>query len=649
MKTRTPRKPFRATMDHLEDRRVLTAYGNPWADPTHLSLSFAPDGTRDAGQASALYQTMNQVGSTSAWQGAIVRAYQTWAANANLSIGLKPDGGQALGSPGAIQGDSRFGDIRIGAVAQGPGVLAVTQPFSYSGGTWAGDVNFNTADALSLDGHAGTTDLFTLALHEAGHSLGLPDSTDTASAMFDSYTGPRAGLASGDIAAIQALYGARQPDSAGNTSFATALPFVPASSYANLNASNVLVGGSLASPSDHRFYALNLPQSGSYNVTLATSGFSSLLARVTAYDSSYKVITSAVATNPTNGNLSLYLPSTGSRTCYISVQAAGTDVYSAGSFMIRALPAWLKVAGQISTDIYDESGHVNPDLNQNDSLATASVLTGGVGTSSILRNGSLTLNDLVDCYRFTTPASGPGVMTISAFALDRSTLSPALTLYDASNNPVAVNIMAKQAGQYVIQVPAMAHGSTYSVRVSSGDPSDTTGGNYGLAVQFSAVAEVLDQLGSGTLTPAGPGALADSAAAPEMTLTTDVNGIVHLILSADTGGVAQNTSVQLTIKDANGTVVQTLTANANRSQSLELWLAQGTYSLSVVAINSGTASPGPMKWSLYSQKLSDPMMSYGYVSPAGSTTTYPPTTTTTPTTTITPTTTMTRTTTMTTA
>ena len=53
------------------------------------------------------------------------------------------DGGQALGTVGAVQGDTRFGDVRIAAAPQSSGLVANAAPFSWSGTTLSGDVVFN--------------------------------------------------------------------------------------------------------------------------------------------------------------------------------------------------------------------------------------------------------------------------------------------------------------------------------------------------------------------------------------------------------------------------------------------------------------------------------------------------------------------------
>ena len=103
------------TVECLEDRSVPSAFGTAWPDAEHVTLSFTPDGTPTAFGASTLAAVLRQAGTDAAWQREILRAFQTWAVHANINIGLVADGGQALGAPGAVQGDARFGDIRVAA------------------------------------------------------------------------------------------------------------------------------------------------------------------------------------------------------------------------------------------------------------------------------------------------------------------------------------------------------------------------------------------------------------------------------------------------------------------------------------------------------------------------------------------------------
>ena len=69
----------------------------------------------------------------------------------------------------------------------------------------AGDIHFND----TFDWGAGDParyDVFTVALHEAGHSLGLAHSSNPSSVMYPMYRGIVSGLAEDDVAAIQSLY-----------------------------------------------------------------------------------------------------------------------------------------------------------------------------------------------------------------------------------------------------------------------------------------------------------------------------------------------------------------------------------------------------------------------------------------------------------
>jgi len=78
-----------------------------------------------------------------------------------------------------------------------------------NGGAIAGDLHFDDAETWTRNLPPSGTDLDTVALHEAGHTLGLDHSSDTSAVMYAYYNGPRRSLTADDIAGIRSLYGTR--------------------------------------------------------------------------------------------------------------------------------------------------------------------------------------------------------------------------------------------------------------------------------------------------------------------------------------------------------------------------------------------------------------------------------------------------------
>jgi hypothetical protein len=135
-------------------------------------------------------------------QSEVERAFQVWASYTNVTF-----------SAAQVQGAVRSIDILFASGAHGDaypfdgpgGVLAHTfYPAPLNGEPIAGDMHFDADESWSVGTN---TDLFSVALHETGHALGLGHSSNPGAVMYPYYR-MQSGLTSDDIAGIQAMYGA---------------------------------------------------------------------------------------------------------------------------------------------------------------------------------------------------------------------------------------------------------------------------------------------------------------------------------------------------------------------------------------------------------------------------------------------------------
>ena len=194
----------------LEERRVPASFGFALAGCRAPDYQFCPGRNQYRESAKSIVSEARQPVLHRDVGNCDLAPFQTWAVQANINFGLVSDGGQPLGALGAFQGDSRFGDVRIAGGSLSSNLVGLGAPFDPTVGTWSGDVVFNNAYNLSI-GTGTRDDLFTVAMHEAGHSLGLPDNNDPTSVMNGQYDGAATHLSASDIAAIQGLYGCTRP------------------------------------------------------------------------------------------------------------------------------------------------------------------------------------------------------------------------------------------------------------------------------------------------------------------------------------------------------------------------------------------------------------------------------------------------------
>jgi Matrixin len=276
-------------LEGLETRLLLYATtGGQWAYGSRITYSFIPDGTSIGGTPSNLFQTLNASFATDSWQAQIEKAAAVWEAVANISLAEVSDNGTAIAAAGNQQGDTRFGDIRIGGMTQASGQLAMaymTPP--YNGGTLAGDIFFNTTQSWQINGAA--FDLETVAIHEFGHALGMGHSQIAAAVMYAYYNTTKQTLTADDISGIQSIYGPSPADAfdaaASNNTFGTATVITP---YINASKQVLLPDLSITGSSDSDFYYAVAPTGAASTMTVSvqSTNLSSLSPSLWVYNSS---------------------------------------------------------------------------------------------------------------------------------------------------------------------------------------------------------------------------------------------------------------------------------------------------------------------------------------------------------------------------
>ena len=576
----------RLTVEGLEGRDVPATFGIPWPNGTALTVSFAPDGANVDGSASELHALMARSGlSPAVWQKEILRAVQSWASRADLNVGVVADDGSALGAAGRPQADPRFGDIRIFAVPLSSGVLAITTPPGDLAGTRTGDIilnsNYNFGVAAGAQRH-----LYTVFLQEFGHALGIGNSPNPSSAMYEFYQGRRTGLSAEDVSRVEALYGARptrtwEPADGNNTR----------SAATGLGGTDVRVTyGDVAARKDADWYTFTALAGGTTTVTLQASGLSLLAGHLTVFNSARHPVGVARAAEP-GQDLTLTLSLRAGARYFVRVDEVPRTAFSTGQYKLTVADTnsgavTVTLGGQPAVD----------DAGSNESFLTATRLSNVAADGGTAYRAFATLRaGDADVYRIRAPFPGlnqANVLTATVRAF--GDLAPRVTVTNFLGLPVAAAVTADGNGLYTVRVNDAVAGADYHLAVTSRSGAV---GDYELRADFRSVVTSSHQVESGLLT----------VLKPRTHGTVEVIGSAQLyfkLTAAPTPVVGPSVTVK--VYDAQNRVRFRLLARAGDTVDGAALLGPGRYR--VVITTNGDLLPSVLTgFSLAMALLTDPV------------------------------------------
>ena len=328
--TKPPRGPrqIQLQFEELEAREVLySVSGNLWAAPTMVTISFVPDGTLINGHASNLFSTFNaKFGTAATWENQILKGAQQWAQQTNLNFSVIADSGASTGSGSYQQGDPTMGDIRIGGYNLGGTTLAQAyMPPPVNNYSLAGDMQFNTAQTFNI----GTTyDLYTVAMHEFGHSLGLYHSTLSTAVMYGTYGSAMTSLSADDISGIRSIYGTARPvDSYGTSTSASSTAPAITSSINTTTKAGVVNTLDLTTSTSAEWFKFVVPTGSSTTLKAMaqSSGLSLLDPYIQIYSSSLALLASGNAAAYGGTATATYTGISAGQTYYVKVYSTDAN------------------------------------------------------------------------------------------------------------------------------------------------------------------------------------------------------------------------------------------------------------------------------------------------------------------------------------
>lgn len=619
------RKLKRLLLETLEGRNLMANFGNAWPDADRLSVSFTPDGTTIAGHTSNLFSALGDRQSQSQWQSEILTALQTWAEHANINFGVQSDDGSPFATAGLPQGDPRFGDIRIAAQSMSPSALAIASPYDPAlSGTLSGDIILNSQYDF---GSSGALSLLPVVLHEAGHALGLSNSSNPPSVMFSTYSVQRTSLSAEDIQRIQALYGPRLPDayegSQGNSTLSSAAKFQTPVGFQG--ETPLVAFGDISKRGDVDVYSFSAYDDGnddqqnrSFTIRLQSAGSSLLAPKLVVYNKSGTVLHQATSTSKVGDALQATLTGLSStETYYVRVEGANQSAFGTGAYGLsvrlnnqssisdqlidQLLRGPFNILGPEAIDRFFRTGGdllFDEEISQNNSPATALPLTSS-STSSLPPRyeavSSLSKIEDIDFFRISPAAGSSNVLTASIWTTSTTGFQPGLSVTDHLGRDLHFTVLAQGNGISTIQYKKSdSTASPIYLRTSVTNTSEQDKGNYFLSASWGTQTSQQSDFASGILTAVNPDA--------SYRLYIAQPQLMQVLLATGNGSVGAK--VNFSITGSQGVKAQAMVPAASYWSSGSVLLEPGFYTVQLTAEN---LNGGQVSFQLRGSTQTDPL------------------------------------------